>query len=223
MRNFPILAFAALAASVVACAQPVSNVEDGVYHVGYAANLNIGDSIVNFSNDGYNGSTLSGTAGNICVNTYVFDPEEEEISCCSCLVTANGLNSLSAAKDLIGNTLTPAIPTSIVIKLVGSIPGTDAAQNLTVCNPSTVNANNLAQGLVAWGSTLEPDATPGTYEVVHAPFLLGSLSTPFFNAQNGSTDELTALTTICGFNQSNGSGFGICNSCRTGALGGSKN
>jgi hypothetical protein len=222
MRNFPILAFAVLTASAVASGQ-IATPQDGIYQVGYAANLNIGDSIVNVSNDGINGGPISGTTGNICVNTYVFDPEEEEISCCACLVTANGLYSLSAEKDLISNNLTPAIPTSIVIKLVGSIPGRDAAQNLTVCNPSTVNANNLAYGLVAWGSTLEPDATPGTYEVVQAPFLQGSLSTPFFNSGNVSTDELTALTTICGFNQSNGSGFGICNSCRTGALAGSKN
>src|SRR5271170_1362376 len=110
MRNFPLLAFAALAASVVAYAQ-VANVQDGIYQVGYAANLNIGDSTVNFSNDGVNGGPLSGTTGNICVNTYVFDPEEEEISCCACLVTPNALNSLSAQQDLNSNNLTPNVPT----------------------------------------------------------------------------------------------------------------
>ena len=51
---------------------------------------------------------------NICVNVYTFDPAEEEIACCACLVTPNGLNSLSAVSDLTSNPLTPAIPTSIV-------------------------------------------------------------------------------------------------------------
>jgi hypothetical protein len=127
------------------------------------------------------------------------------------------LNSLSATKDLISHTLTPAIPTSIVIKLVSSVPGTDPTGNLTVCNPATVNASILAEGLVAWGSTLEPDLTPGTYEVVQAPFLQGNLNTGNLNP------ELTALTTVCAFIQTNGSGYGICNSCRTGALRGAKN
>ncbi|MGD1098311.1 MAG: hypothetical protein ABSB35_40805 [Bryobacteraceae bacterium] len=217
MRNLLLPALAALAASALAFGQASPAIQDGFYQVGYAVNLTVGDSVVNLSNDGFNGGPGNGTVGNICANTYVFDPQEEEVSCCSCLVTPNGLNSLSATKDLISDTLTPAIPTSIVIKLVSSVPGQDSTHNLTVCNPATVNANILAEGLVAWGSTLEPDLTPGTYEVVQAPFLQGSLNTASNNP------ELTALTTVCGFIQANGSGFGVCNSCRTGALGGTKN
>jgi hypothetical protein len=37
-----------------------------------------------------------------------------------------------------------------------------------------------------------------------------------------STSELNALVGTCNFIQSDGSGFGICKSCRTGALSGSK-
>src|ERR1700729_3058930 len=112
----------ALAASAIVFGQSPVAFQDGYYQVGFAANLNVGDSFVNLSNDGYNGSNRSGTAGNICVNTYVFDPQEEEIGCCSCLVTPNGLNSLSVKNDLISNNLTPNVPTSIVIKLVASTP-----------------------------------------------------------------------------------------------------
>ena len=177
MRNFLLLAMAAVAASTGAFGQGPVATQDGFYQVGYAVNLSSGDSTVNLSNDGYNGGPSSGTIGNVCANTYVFDPQEEEIGCCACLLTPNGLNSLSATKDLIGNSLTPAIPNSIVIKLVSSIPGQDASHNLTVCNPATVNVNNLSQGLLAWGSTLEPDSTPGTYEVVQAPFLQGTFNT----------------------------------------------
>ncbi len=83
---------ATLALSTVAFAQ------DGAYQIGYAANLNIGDSEVNLSNDGnqggFIGATPFKTEGNICVNVYTFDPAEEEIACCACLVTPNGLNAL---------------------------------------------------------------------------------------------------------------------------------
>ena len=196
---------------------PFTISQDSSFQVGYAANLNVGDSFVNLSNDGANGGPLSKTTGNICVNTYVFDPQEEEISCCSCLVTPNGMNSLSAKTDLISNNLTPSVPTSIVIKLVGSTPAPDASLNLTICNPAALDpvGGNLTFGMLAWGATLEPNATPGTYGIIQAPFLQGALST-------GPNSELNALTQVCNFIQANGSGYGICKSCRLGALAGPK-
>src|SRR5271163_4889832 len=107
MHRHLTLIFATLALSGAAFAQ------DGTYQLRYAANLNIGDSVLNLSNDGAQGSFLflSGVLpgeGNICVNVYTFDPAEEEIACCACLVTPNGLNALSAKADLISNPLTPA-------------------------------------------------------------------------------------------------------------------
>ena len=121
------LVLATLAMSTVAFSQAFAP-QDGPFQIGYAANLNIGDSVVNLSNDGLNGGVFgAGTTGNICVNTYVFDPQEEEIGCCACLVTPNGLNSLSVKSDLISNNLTPAVPTSVIIKLVASTPGLGAA------------------------------------------------------------------------------------------------
>ncbi len=212
------LVLATWALSTVAFAQP----QDGFFQVGYAANLNIGDSVVNISNDGFNGGVFgAGTTGNICVNTYVFDPQEEEIGCCSCLVTPNGLNSLSAKADLISNNLTPAVPTSIVIKLVATTPApatAAAGAPLTVCNPATflIGGLPLATGMLAWGSTLEPSSTPGTYNAVSVPFLNANIS----GVAVGS--ELAGLTELCNFIQANGTGFGICKSCRLGALGGAK-
>ena len=112
---------------------------DGPFQIGYAANLNIGDSVVNVSNDGAQGG-ISVSPANICVNIYVFDPQEEEIGCCYRLVTPNGLASLSAKSDLINNNLTPAVPTSIVIKLVATTPsdfGTPTGNPGTKCNPAS--------------------------------------------------------------------------------------
>src|SRR5580704_4491708 len=115
--------------------------QDTPYRIGYAANLNVGDSEVNISNDGlragfYNNNTTANGAGNICVNVYTFDPSEEMVSCCACLVTPNAALSLSAKNDLINNVLTPAIPASIVIKLTSTVPGTSTSAVYNVCNPT---------------------------------------------------------------------------------------
>jgi hypothetical protein len=176
-----------------------------VYQITYASNLNIADSVLNLTNAG----TLSGIdpAGDICVNVYAFDPAEELVACCSCLVTADGLNSLSDKGDLINNTLTPAVPTSIVVKLLAT------ASSGGTCNPSSPVLGDLALGLRAWGTSLHALPTaPGGYATTEFPATAGALS----------PTELANLTSLCGFIQSNGSGFGICNSCRTGGLGGSK-
>ncbi len=214
-----ILGNSATATLTVGIANPSA---PDAFQIGYAANLNVGDSVVNLSNAGFNGGFYgAGTSGNLCVNVYAFDPQEEEIGCCACLVTPDGLNSLSVKSDLISNSLTPATPNSVVIKLVATVPNTVGGA-FSVCNPSTpilplaadagfpLTANTVAAGLAAWGSTLEPSI--GTYGVVHAPFLNKQLS----------LSEVSALTTVCGFIQSNGSGYGICKSCRLGALGGAK-
>src|ERR1017187_9873952 len=113
------LVLTALSISTLSFAQ-----QDGAYQVGIAANLNIGDAVVNLSNTGENFPNLiPDPRMNICVNAYVFDPQEEEIGCCSCLVTPDGLNSLSVISDLISNNLTPAVPVSLTIALLASGPG----------------------------------------------------------------------------------------------------
>jgi uncharacterized repeat protein (TIGR01451 family) len=186
----------------------------------YASNLGIGDSVINLTNAGtLTDPTGLPITGNLCANIYTFDASEELISCCSCLVTPNGLNSLSARNDLISNTLTPGVPTSIVIKLVGTTPlGLSPTGTGGTCNPSSPIVSpagpglggTLVPGLLAWGTTLHSlPTTPVTYSVTETEFEYASVSDA----------ELTKLTTFCGFIQSNGSGFGICKSCRTGGLG----
>ena len=133
---------------------------------------------------------------------YAFSPDEQLISCCSCTVTPNALVSLSAVSDLISNTLTPARPNSIVVKLIATAG--------TTCNASNVPVANLAAGMVAWGTTIHAAPTsPVTYSVTETAFKEKGLSAA----------ELARVTSFCGFIQSNGSGFGICRSCRLGGLG----
>src|SRR3981081_536877 len=115
----------ALSCSIGAYAQVTL---DGPFQIRYASNLTAGDSVVNITNTGANGNNLFGPgygepAGNICVNVYAFSPDEQMISCCSCLVTPNGLVHLTANNDLVSNTLTGIRPNSIVIKLVATATG----------------------------------------------------------------------------------------------------
>jgi len=190
------LALSTLALASVAFAQnPIA--ADSPYQIRYAANLNIGDSVVNFTNSG-------ATGANICVNVYTFDPAEELVSCCSCSITPNALQSLSVLKSLISNPLTPAIPSSVVIKIVANTPAAS-------CNASI--AGTLSNGLVAWGTTLHANTTtsPATYYGTETAFTPATLS----------AQEYSHITATCGFIQSNGSGYGICKGCAAGGLGAS--
>jgi hypothetical protein len=185
------LALATLALSTVAFSQTIG--PDDAFQVRYAANLNIGDSVVDITNTGTSG-------GNLCANLYTFDPAEELISCCTCSVTPNGLQSWSVRNSLISNPLTPAIPTSVVIKIVATTAAT--------CNASA--PGTLAPGLRAWGSTIHAlPTTPVTYGVTETAFSNGGLV----------ATELAHITSFCGFIQANGSGFGICKGCAAGGLG----
>jgi hypothetical protein len=223
MQSCTSLALATLACSALALGQApflypaVNPIATDAYQIGYAANLNVGDSVLNLSNVGVNGGT---TAGNICVNVFTFDAAEEQIACCACLVTPDGLNSLSVKNDLVSNSLTPVVPTSAIIKLVSSFPSTDAAGNPTVCNPAgiyTLNLGgppsvNLAAGMRAWGTTMEPDGSAATYGAVSVHYQASPLS----------PSEILQLTRNCGFIQQQGSGYGACKSCRLGGLAGAK-
>jgi len=60
--------------------------------------------------------------GNICASIFVFDPEQEMSECCSCLLTPDGLRTLSINKDVTGNPLTGVTLTTGVIKVVSTKP-----------------------------------------------------------------------------------------------------
>ncbi len=196
------------------------------YQINYIPNLNVGDGVINITNAGALGADafgpFAGTTGRICVNVYTFSPDEQEISCCQCLVTPNALVHLSAKTDLIQNTLTGVVPNSIVVKLLATIPVSTAnpnGNNLgpftgSICNAaSTFGAVSLAPGMRAWATRLHALPTsPVTYGVTEGAFIPSSLS----------QGELDKLTSLCRFIVGNGSGAGICKSCTLGGLGASK-
>src|SRR4051794_19483116 len=156
IRNFLL---AAVVLSIAAFAQAPVALPDSV-QVLYASNLNAGDSVINLTNAGT--QNTGGALTNICASVYTFSPDEQMISCCSCPITPNALLSLSVNADLISNTLTPAHPTSVVIKFVGT--------SGTTCNGSNIPTANLAAGLQAWRTTLHALPTiPITYGITENP------------------------------------------------------
>jgi hypothetical protein len=178
--------------------------------------------VINITNTAARGAgpgfgTSASVTGAICVNVYVYDPSEEVVSCCSCPLTPNGLISLSAQNDLISNPLTRGNPTSIVIKLLATVPvgGT--------CNNSALlaGAPTTAPGMVAWGTTVHANNMSGP-TISSAASDPGSVTETAFTPASLSTGEFARLSYGCGVVANVGSGFGICNSCRLGGLGASK-
>jgi hypothetical protein len=211
-KNFNSTVLAALALTACAFGQVGNVTVDSPFQVRYASNLNIGDSVINITNSGARGAglaagTSASTTGAICVNVYAFSPDEQMISCCSCPVTPNGLVSLSARQDLISNTLTPAVPTSIVVKLLAGAPVGGTCSG-SAANP--LGGGDPVSGMLAYGTTVHAGAVAGSEAAV--------TETPFSPATL-SAGELGRLQSLCTFINANGSGFGICRSCRLGGLG----
>ena len=154
-QNFPlsvrlavVLAAAFVALAQVAIAQEPANTPawgyEDTYQINVAGNLLVADSLINISNAGLHrlAPTPLVNTGYICANVYVFDVDEQMVSCCTCPVSANGTRSLSARRDLVSNTLTPALSTSVTIKLVATTPpgGVNAP---TTCNAAALPTANL--------------------------------------------------------------------------------
>src|SRR5712691_10883001 len=130
--RFFMLAFTALASAPLAFSQATV---DGFFSIGYASNLiNGGDAVIDITNTGASSTAVltpgqivggvnqNNINGNICVNIYTFAADEQEVACCSCLITPNALWSASVKTALLNSTLTPSFPNEVVIKLISTIP-----------------------------------------------------------------------------------------------------
>src|SRR5262249_1048680 len=79
--------------------------------------------------------------------------------------------------------------------------------------PATVTTATLAMAsMAAWGTTLDTTPSLGTYATTGAEFMPAILGSGELASIGGG------FASILG----NGSGFGVCNSCRAGALGAAK-
>jgi hypothetical protein len=153
------------------------------------------DQVVRIVNVGLGGTPLTSPVGDICVNIYVFDNNQEMIACCSERITPNELDSASVGNQLTSNPVTSVVPAAGVIKI-----GTTAA-GAGACDPRTVDLTTASTSFaVVFGTHLQ--VTGG------ATFLTETekLSSPL------STAEAGFLTTACSFARYLGSGKGICTS-----------
>lgn len=152
--------------------------------ISYAANPSAGETAVNIINSG-------ATAGaNICVSLYAMLPSAQMVSCCSCQVTPDALVALGVNNDLTNN----AVQTSVVIKLVA----TTAAGT---CANSAGTQGTLANGVIAYATTLQPVGSTSTYNAVNQPFIPSTLNAA----------EYARLANVCSANFGGGSLCGSCN------------
>ena len=224
LRNSSFVALALLATVGALYGQQAAL--DGPIQSHYAANLNIGDTVINISNTGANGASLYGPGwgspvGSMCVNVYTFAPEEQLISCCSCYVTPNALVSLSASSDLLTNTLTGLRPSSVTVMLVASATGIDPGTGAPSYSGGSSSCANSAAGvggpfplapagLAAWGTNIHlSNDTTTSFRITESPFRQVTLNDA----------ALLSMSSRCAFIIGNGSGFGICRSCSPGGRG----
>jgi hypothetical protein len=219
LRN---VVLAILVIATVALAQPIT--ADSPFQVRYVANLTAGESYIDIANTGSNGASLfgpgfGGPVGNLCVNVYAFTPDEQMVSCCSCLITPNGVKDLGANRDLLAKPIAGALGApALMVKLLATLAG--ATGTATSCTNSAALAGSTGfpiapAGMAAWGTTLHATPIVGAFATTETAFTPATLST-------GTGGELASLTNRCTNIIGNMSGFGICASCQAGALGAAK-
>jgi len=194
--------FAALLMMVFMMALPAFGQANDAYQVNYFSNARslfggvgeVYDQTVSIINTGQIGSPIDPTTnqGTVCAEIYVFDTNQEMVSCCSCPITANGLLRLSVNDQLLGNVLTGAAPTSGVVKIVSDLS----------CNPFSIG-QPVSGGLRAF-ATHQQGLSKGTTEadeiITETEFQRAPLQDP----------EAGFLGNACSFVQYLGSGRGTC-------------
>jgi hypothetical protein len=163
-----------------------------VLAVSYFSNANMSgfaDGAVRINNPGLTGA-------NLCAEIYVFDQDQQLSECCGCLVSPNGLRTLSVNTDLTGNPLTGVKSRNGVVKIVPAYVPSNS-----LCDPTAISPKG---SLVAW-STHTQQQSASSFSVTETTFQLGPLG----------DDDLAALQSQCSFASTLGSGQGIC-SCGTG-------
>jgi len=159
------------------------------------------DYFVNANTTGVQDETVQITnpgspTGNLCAQIYVFDPYQELSECCACLVTPDGLRTLSVNKDLTSNPLTGVTLTTGSVSIVS---GYTSSTFNTTCNP----LNNIVSPTIrAWGTHLYQNGS--SYQITESEYSDRSLG--LWNDN---------LLTACAAIQIDGSGHGTC-SCGTG-------
>jgi len=189
MNKTTILAICSLA--LILCAASAFGQADTL-KVDYFANANTSgapDATLRLDDPG----TYTAGNGNICASIFVFDPYEEMSECCSCLLTPDGLRTLSVNTDLTSNPLTGVTLTTGLVKVVS----TKLSKGGTCPLPTAVYP---AAALRSWATHIQDNLSVTE---------TGSQDATLSNA------EIVALGRQCNSIRLVGSGRGVC-SCGTG-------
>jgi hypothetical protein len=155
--------------------------------VDYFANANTAgapDATVRITNPGT-------TFENLCADIYVFYPDQEMAECCGCILTPDGLRTLSVNLDLTANPLTTTVPVNGVIKIVSSTGS-------PTCDPRALAPTPAVK---AWATHIQNT----TYTITEGESQQAGLS----------SGEVASLDAGCAAIVREGSGHGIC-TCGTG-------
>jgi hypothetical protein len=156
--------------------------------VDYFANAGSGpDGTLRITNTGSSG-------GHLCADIYVYDQYQELSECCSCLVTPNGLRTLSVDTDLTKDPLTGVKLATGSIRIISAAPVNGS------CPLPTIGKVTPAAGIESW-----------TTHIQNASSITETAS----QGSSLSAGEQQALTNACYAVSLVGSGSGIC-SCGTG-------
>ncbi len=214
IRQFGLSIAAVVAFSTAAFGQA----SDTPFQIRYFGYLNGGDSFINLSNSGAGSTIASPQNGLVCANLYAISPGTHAlIACCSCLLPANGLQSVNVTADLLGGGANIPPSNSVVVKSMAS------NGNSVACNASTVGigGNVLVIGMLIWGTSIRPipndtvtvvsDGQTSGPTPVSSSVKYGS-SVIQFSPATLSAAELTTLDTQCGQKP-----IRTCGSCNPGA------
>ena len=143
------------------------------------------DTTVYITNVGTQTGTTADPSGNLCAMIYVFEPDQQLAECCGCMITPDGLLTLSVDRNLTNNSLTGATLINGAIKIVSSTGPCNAAKPVP------------AAGIRAWVTHFQD---PPSDFLTETPFSDATLS----------AGELSNLAADCKILQTEGSGRGIC-------------
>jgi hypothetical protein len=140
MRRTTLLLLCTLALTLSAFA---TNYPDTlkVNYFSYAHTTGFSDGTVYITNTGLSG-------GNLCADIFVYDPNQEVSECGACLITPNGLQTLSVNNNLTSNPLTGKTLTTGTIAIIS------AKEAGSGC-PLPTTAIVPTAGLRAWGTHLQ--------------------------------------------------------------------
>jgi len=212
MLTISLVALGLCVLGVSAAAQdtPPGAPNQDFFKINYFANNGVAgapDATVRLDNPG--SPAITPTAGvktdvatgdiNLCAMIYVFDNDQQLTECCGCLLTPDGLRTLSVTHDLTSNPLTSVISNNGVIKIVSALPNPAGDE---LCDPD--GGNEPVPTIRAWASHIQ-NKVGAAYPVTETAFTDATLSEPEFGSLNEG----------CLFVERLGSGKGIC-SCGTG-------